>query len=214
MGFDRLAPHYRWLEALLAGGKLQRCRTAWLDEVCAAGRILIAGEGNGRFLAEAARRLPTAHFVVLDASPAMLAQAAARLRAAGGDERRVEFEEADVLSWVPAASVRPFDLIVTHFFLDCFPPEELARVIAALAAAAAPRCDWLIADFRDPAGGPARWRARLILAGMYAFFRAVTGLRARRISNFAPELDRAGFTLASRRVTEWGLLHSDRWERR
>lgn len=30
MSFDRIAPHYRWLEAILAGNVLQRARTAWL----------------------------------------------------------------------------------------------------------------------------------------------------------------------------------------
>ena len=27
MSFDRLAPHYTWMEAVLAGPRLQRCRT-------------------------------------------------------------------------------------------------------------------------------------------------------------------------------------------
>src|SRR5439155_22241467 len=33
MSFDTLAPHYRWMEFILAGKKLQRCRTAFLDEI-------------------------------------------------------------------------------------------------------------------------------------------------------------------------------------
>jgi hypothetical protein len=27
MNFERLAPHYRWLERIFAGGLMQRCRT-------------------------------------------------------------------------------------------------------------------------------------------------------------------------------------------
>src|ERR1041385_77794 len=50
MSFDALAPHYLWMEWLLAGRKLQRCRTAFLDEARAARDILLLGEGNGRFL--------------------------------------------------------------------------------------------------------------------------------------------------------------------
>ena len=31
-GFDRLAQHYYWMECVLAGRTLQKCRTAFLDE--------------------------------------------------------------------------------------------------------------------------------------------------------------------------------------
>ena len=50
MSFDVLAPHYRWMELVCAGEKLQGCRTAQLAHVLAARHILILGEGNGRFL--------------------------------------------------------------------------------------------------------------------------------------------------------------------
>jgi hypothetical protein len=56
MSFDRLAPHYRWLEWVLAGRKLQRCRTAFLDEIGRADATLLVGEGNGRFLGELLKR--------------------------------------------------------------------------------------------------------------------------------------------------------------
>ena len=46
MSFDLLAPHYRWMEFILAGEKLQRCRTAFLDELPAARNILLVGEEN------------------------------------------------------------------------------------------------------------------------------------------------------------------------
>ena len=63
MSFDRLAPHYRWMERILAGEKLQRCRTAHLDSVNTAERVLLAGEGNGRFLVHLRHTLPKAHIV-------------------------------------------------------------------------------------------------------------------------------------------------------
>src|SRR5882762_1835947 len=51
-GFDRLAPHYYWMECVLAGRTLQRCRTAFLEQTRDATAALLIGEGNGRFLAE------------------------------------------------------------------------------------------------------------------------------------------------------------------
>src|SRR4051812_20630121 len=83
VSFDVLAPHYRWMELLLAGEKLQRCRTAFLKEVADARDVLIVGEGHGRFLVECRRRLPDARITCVDASERMLEVARARLRRAG-----------------------------------------------------------------------------------------------------------------------------------
>src|SRR6478672_3243477 len=87
MSFDILAPHYRWMEAVLAGDKLQRCRVHWLGAVQHCRRALLVGEGNGRFLQVCAERLPNTHFTVVDASPKMLREAELRWRKARGGNR-------------------------------------------------------------------------------------------------------------------------------
>ena len=48
MNFDTLAPHYRWMEWILAGNKLQKARTRWLREIAGARRVLLVGEGSAR----------------------------------------------------------------------------------------------------------------------------------------------------------------------
>jgi hypothetical protein len=48
---------------------------------------------------------------------------------------------------------------------------------------------------------------------MYAFFRFVTRLPARKLTPPDNYLQAAGFRLRSRQQTDWGLLHSDWWER-
>ena len=168
MSFDALAPHYRWMEWLLAGNKLQRSRTAFLDRVADAQNVLIAGEGNGRFLLECRRRLPSARVTVLDASGGMIAAARRRVRAAGLDLRPIEFVQGDVLSWKPRAGAH--DLVVTHFFLDCFTEPQVERVVGAPRRGAGRGATWLLADFQVPASGTARLRARAIHALMYGFF--------------------------------------------
>ncbi|HEY0456627.1 MAG TPA: class I SAM-dependent methyltransferase, partial [Verrucomicrobiae bacterium] len=75
MSFDAIAPHYRWMELLLAGAKLQRCRVAFLDKARRAENILLLGEGHGRFLSELLVANPSAHITCLDASAGMLKQA-------------------------------------------------------------------------------------------------------------------------------------------
>ena len=208
MSFDILAPHYRWMEFVLAGEKLQRCRTAFLDHVAKANKVLILGEGNGRFLRECRRKLPNANITCVDASARMLALARERMTGQGG---KMNFVHADALEWSPSDS--GFDLIVTHFFLDCFRREQLESLIAKLARAAAPQASWLLADFQSAGGGVQRYRSQLILWTMYRFFRVVTRLPATAL--IAPDtyLEQNGFTLRERAVREWGLLHSDWWQR-
>ena len=75
MSFDHLAPFYRGMEFVLAGGKLQRCRLEWLEEVKDSRQVLIVGEGPGRFLMECAKTLPDAQILCVDASAAMLSRA-------------------------------------------------------------------------------------------------------------------------------------------
>ncbi len=211
MSFDVLAPHYTWLEAVLAGRRLQRARTAWLEQLTGCGEILIAGVGHGHFLRRCARRFPQARFTSVDASAAMLARAEIHARRAGIEPGRARFIHATLPDWRPER--RAFDAVVTHFFLDCFPPDELADVVEALAAGAGGAAVWLLSDFAIPARGIARQRARAIHALMYGCFRRVTKLRAHRLTEPDPLLAGHGFTLLGRRTSEWGLLRADCWVR-
>jgi SAM-dependent methyltransferase len=228
MNFDRIAPHYQWLEFLFAGPTLQRCRTAWLaDEALSSCRsVLIVGEGDGRFLAECAARLPEAEILCVDGSAGMLQ--AARQRLAAGKEMglpsgmeplkslpgvaRIRFQQAVMPDWVPPAG--QFDLIVTHFFLDCFTAEDLEKVISSLAAAAKPDAVWLLADFQIPRRPwLARLRARFIVGTAYVFFRLVAGLKVRRLADPQPLLEARGFRRLGLRTWSWGMLHSGMWWR-
>jgi ubiquinone/menaquinone biosynthesis C-methylase UbiE len=199
------------MEFVLAGEKLQRCRTAFLDQISAPEHILIWGEGNGRFLVECCRKWRDARIVCADASERMLALANERIERFGLDASGIEFLTADVLEWSPLKKV--FDLVVTHFFLDCFRPEQLQQIVDKLAFAARPNASWLLADFQTPLVGLQRWRATLILNVMYLFFRVVTRLPARSLVSPDPYLTNNEFFLRERHVSEWGLLHTDLWQR-
>lgn len=207
MNFDRLAPHYDWMEALCGGGLLQRARTAWLEKLSGRRCILSVGEGHGRFAAACATRFPAAELTCVEASAGMLARAQARLR---GSPALVRWQHADMLAWKPAGR---YDAIVTCFFLDCFPAETLAVVINKLAACATPDALWLVVDFAVPPRGWARWRAQTIHTLMYLFFRVFTGLPARRLTPPDAFLRAQGFTLVDRKFFSGGLLQADCWRR-
>jgi ubiquinone/menaquinone biosynthesis C-methylase UbiE len=204
--FDRLAPFYRVMEAVSAGGKLQRCRMAFLHEIPTPGKILLAGEGHGRFLPECVRRFPHAKIVVVDSSARMLEIARSKV-----DSERVEFVRVELPDW--NAGSGGFDLIVTNFFLDCFPADELAQVIARLSELAAPAANWLLADFEIAPAGPARWRSRIIVSLLYQFFKLATGLKAGALASPDADLEKSGFSRHRRITSEWGLLKSEWWRR-
>lgn len=210
MGFDAIAPHYRWMEFLFAGEKLQRCRTAFLPRLRSANRILIVGEGNGRFLVECRRTAPEASITCVDGSARMLAIAGQRLRRNGLDSPAVTFIHADLLEWEPTGV---YDAIVTHFFLDCFPAVSLEGIVQELAAASSENTLWLLADFQEPDGIWRGVRARLILWMLYRLFRAATRLPATRLAEPDRYLLENGFQLHSREVSDWDLLRSECWHR-
>ena len=157
-----------------------------------------------------AQVLPESEFVVLDQSEAMLIQAQRNwARKAAG--QRVTFQHADLRTWQGPDG--GFDLVVTNFFLDCFTPEELRSVVANLGAAASHNARWLLADFVVPSAGWRRWRARMVLALAYGFFRFTTGITARRIADPVNDLTAAGFALQHRERFNQGLLQADLWRR-
>jgi ubiquinone/menaquinone biosynthesis C-methylase UbiE len=206
MSFDHLAPFYRAMEMATAGGKLQRCRTAFLDEIPIPEKILIAGEGHGRFLPECVKHFPKARIVVVDFSKKMLEIAKRKTRS-----DRVEFVHADFLELIGPS--REFDLLVTHFFLDCFTDDELALVVRKLATMATPEANWLLADFQIAAAGVARLRSRAIVGILYRFFKITTGLHANQLICPDEEIKKAGFTRHRHQSSDWGLLKSEWWRR-
>ncbi len=210
-GFDCLARSYRGMEWLLAGNKLQKCRIQFLPEISAARKVLLLGEGHGRFLRELIRRNSNAQITCLDSSARMLAVTRRALLHCGFNPDAVQFVHANVLERsLPSG---PFDAVATHFFLDCFTPEQHKQIVAEIASNIAPGGAWLLADFRQPERGFERWRATIILKLMYAFFRGVTKLPARNLTDPDPYLQQSGFVLINRRLSEWGLLHTDLWRK-
>ena len=212
MSFDTLASYYRWMEFILAGGKLHRCRIAFLNQIPRPKNILLLGDGHGRGLVECCRRFADAQITCVDASERMLAQARRQLARHDLKASRVEFIHADILNWLPSS--KTYDLIVTNFFLDCFRPEQLEQMIPRIADISAPDANWLIADFQIPPAGLRRIRSRLIIWMLYVFFRMTTRIAAHELTKPDSLLEKAGFTLHRRIESEWGLLHSDWWRKR
>jgi ubiquinone/menaquinone biosynthesis C-methylase UbiE len=212
VSFDALAPWYRTLEWIAFGDDLQRCRTACLCEIASPQRVLVVGEGNGRFLCELLRVHPGVEVDCIDASQRMLQLARERLeRELPEAVQRVRFLQHDLTSWSPPE--HHYDLVATHFFLDCFAEAQLAAIVGKLALAATENANWLLVDFCVPAKGFARFHARAWLAIMYQFFRLTAGIAARQLIDPTPFMRGERFALARQHSFRRGMLKSEMWRR-
>lgn len=204
--FDHLAPFYRWMEMASFGPFLQWCRCAWLQRIAGCRRALVIGDGDGRFTARLLQRNPNVTLDAVDASPAMLA---ALVRRCGADSHRIATHLADARSWQPAAG--RYDLIVTHFFLDCLTGEEMRSLAANIRCVAGYGTLWVVSEFAVPKGVFGRLIAAPLVAFLYLAFGWLTGLRVRGLPDHISALSAAGFVLAQRRKWLGGLLVSEIW---
>ena len=211
MNCDGLARWYRWLEYLGWGRELERRRTQFLPGLTDARRVLMLGEGDGRFLSSFLAVNTRAEVDYIDLSARMLALAEARARTIGAADR-VRFHHADARTW-PLPPGAAYDLIVTHFFLDCFTSEQLPPLLERLASFTEARARWIVSEFHQPPHGFAAWRAWLWITALYLFFRLVTGLRVRALPAHRTLLQARGFRLERVVTADAGLLVSELWQR-
>ena len=207
--FDHLAGIYRWMEWVTFGPWLGRCRRAFLDELGAARRALILGDGDGRFTAALLAANGHVQVDAVDASAAMLR---ALKRRAWRNAKRVRTCVADARLWEPER--RGYDLVVTHFFLDCLTTDEVGALTARMRRVMPPGAAWVVSEFAVPEGAYGRLVARPLIAFLYFAFRVMTGLRVRRLPKYAAEMEKAGLELRERRTWLGGLLAAEKWEMR
>lgn len=213
MNCDGVARWYRWLEYLAFGRALEKTRFEYLRTVARARRVLVLGDGDGRFLAALAAENRDCDIDSVDTSGEMLRLAGSRLkRARVSSLERVHLHHADAREFQFPCDC--YDLIATHFFLDCFKTEEIVHLISQIARAAAPQATWLISEFREPASGFGRYRARLTIWASYLFFRFAAGLQTRTLPDYRPVLIANGFRMCEFRLRSNGMLISELWRRR
>ena len=205
--FDRLASLYRWLEWLSFGPWLAKCRGAFLDHIADRRSALIIGDGDGRFTGTLVRANPGIEVDAVDASPAMLEELMQR---AGKCRARIRTQVADARAWEPNGD-RRYDLVASHFFLDCLTTEEVERLAATVRAALVPGALWVVSEFAVPNGLFGRLVAGPLVSALYRAFGVLTGLRVRRLPDYPAALTRTGFRRIENRTFLRGLLVSEIW---
>jgi len=178
VSFCRFARAYNFLEKLVFKDALEKTRFACLDSIAEAKRILLLGEGDGRFLAKLTSINPDCLVTVLDASPIMLALAKTRVSAKFQGE--VHFCKEDATKF--RFPFERFDAVVSHFFLDCFTEKTLSALLEKFSSTLRPNGKWLIADFVEPSPKTLHFLPQFFcLRILYAFFRLTCGIEARSV---------------------------------
>ena len=210
MNCDPIARWYRILEYLVFGRALQQRRREYINEVSNARHVLILGDGDGRFTVEFLRKNAAGSVESIDLSSRMLRLAERRVHKFNLNRAGLRFRQGDART---VELPQQYDLIVSHFFLDCFPPEELRALVAHISDAACPKARWLVSEFRVPDAGLRRFAGSLLIKAMYLFFRVSTGLRANRLPDYPALLALHGFRRVRHQTASGGLLVSELWER-
>ncbi|MBU62618.1 MAG: hypothetical protein CMI26_08960 [Opitutae bacterium] len=178
VSFCRFARSYSILEKFVFKDTLEKARFACLDSISEAKKILLLGEGDGRFLEKLTSINKNCQITVLDASPIMLGLAKEKVPVTF--QGKIHFCEEDVTIFPFACEA--FDVVVSHFFLDCFTEETLTALLKNISSTLHPGGKWLIADFVEPSLDTIRSINQFIsLRILYVFFRLICGIEAHKV---------------------------------
>lgn len=208
--FDRIASSYRWLEYLTLGRSLERCRLHFLPKLLDRTRALVLGDGDGRFLAALLSQNTALKAEAVDTSAAMLSLLSSRCqRTAPAAESRLTIHRSEALRHLAGATQKTYDLVITHFFLDCLTQGEVETLVKRVSQRLTPGAVWLISDFRVPPGVMS-YPAILLVRSLYFAFRILTGLRTTRLPQHA-EILTPTFTQTASSQFLFGLLTTELW---
>ena len=205
--FNRLARVYPWLEWLSFGPILWRCRCAYLSAMKNRRAALVIGDGDGRFTAKLLLENPRITVEAVDASDAMLHRLTQR---AGRNSARVHARLADARQLHLAR--RSFDLVATHFLLDCLTTREVESLAMRVREAMTQDAMWVISEFAIPDNWYGRLIAKPLVSALYLAFGFLTGLGIRQLPEHRNALRKSGFVLTRQQKRMWGLLVSELWE--
>ncbi|WP_158943011.1 class I SAM-dependent methyltransferase [Granulicella sp. S190] len=207
--FDFIARPYRSLEYLTLGRALERCRLHFLPNLIQQRRALVLGDGDGRFLAELFVQNPQLVADAIDTSATMLQLLRQRC------EARAPESSSRLTTCQTSALLCPlgksYDLVITHFFLDCLNQSDLENLVNRITPRLSTGALWLISDFHIPQG-LMHLPAKLMVRSLYLAFRILAGLRTTQLPDHVTPIRQAGFNRVAQQNRLFGLLTTELWQ--
>ena len=154
--FDRLAKHYRWLELFTFGPFLRVAAPTFLPEFVSARRALCSRRRRWALYRGVASCQSLPALMPWTQVP-RCSIVAARRGKCGPSLCSLRSRRATGISKIC------YDLVATHFFLDCLTMEECHALAAKLGGAVSPSAAWIVSEFAVPGGDglagslPVRW---------------------------------------------------------
>jgi ubiquinone/menaquinone biosynthesis C-methylase UbiE len=209
--FDGVASSYLFLETITFGNQLQKCRTSMISHLTNSKRVLVLGEGNGRFLEAFCKVNPLAEILVIDESPRMLDLAKRRIANANPPiNNQIKFRCANVFEILPLSGT--FDLIVCNFFLDCFTSSEIGHLLGLFRQMILESGLLVVGDFRKPDSIFGKFIGEFILKIMHVFFEKTAGISATELTDLHAMLLERSFQKAVEKKLFFGFLNSSIWK--
>lgn len=189
-GFTRVAFFYDALKKLVYGHALEKAQLALLPLMPQQARVLVIGGGSGWVLEQLLSTGKQLDILYLDAAPAMLQRAEQKYTNYQQPHGCcVNFRLGTEQALLPQEQ---FEVILTPFLLDLFPPLRLHRLMARLSQTLAPNGLWLFADFW-PIKQPAPWWQKALERAMYTFFGVMSGVKAQHFPKYGRHFQALGF---------------------
>lgn len=176
--YDLIARIYDPLSRMVFGRVLMRAQEALLPCIPPDSHILIVGGGTGWILERIAAIY--SHGLVIDyIEPSARMMGLSRQRSCG--DNVVRFHQIPIEQFT---SEERYGIVITPFLFDNFSQDHARRVFDHISAMQHSASLWLYTDYNITAGSPF-WQ-RVLLGVMYAFFRMVSGVEARRMPEIEP----------------------------
>jgi hypothetical protein len=104
-----------------------------------------------------------------------------------------------------------FDLVATHFFLDCLTTGEVERLVEDVRPRMTSGGRWIVSEFAVPERSAMRLPAWIVVRSLYLSFRLLTGLRAQRLPDHRSAMKAHGLVLHEQSSMLGGLLTAELW---
>lgn len=173
---------------------MQRCRQMNVSEFATASKVLLLGDGNGRFSTHLLTQFPEIQITSIDASGSMLRQAKKRREKAEINEDRIHSIQQNILEC--AINQESYDVVVAQFFFDSFEQTQLEHIADKISKGLKANGKLIVSEFHIPTDTRiGNVRARITLGLLYTIFWLLTGLKTRRLADYQTVLANSGFNM-------------------
>jgi len=195
--YDPIAFFYDPLSKVL-GKSYQNSKYIFLDRIGRGDKVLYLGGGTGANLSSILEHIgEEGKIFYMEASRSMIEKA--RNRLTSDQASQIIFLHRADFSEIP---FEKFDLVLTQFFLDILPDDEIVKLFEELEQRMSQDARWIFVDFFSVA--ERKWLIKL----MIAFFRIFTGNLRKDLPDYSRHFAHYGWTIDERISLDMGFIEA------